>query len=227
MKIEKKAIGRRIKAALENSKITQRQLSKSLGISEPSVSAYIQGTSNLPAEAYSVISELCNVSIDWLIKGEEKHRLPEPLAVNPEAFLSDEYVMVPRYEISASAGGGAVVHSEQIVDYLAFRGDWLRNVLGVPGEALALIDVRGDSMEPTLSDGDLILIDLRTFRIDADSVYVLQVDGSLVVKRIQKNYDGTVEIVSDNPRYKPHVLGPESAERLGIVGRVVWSGRKM
>ena len=73
--------------------------------------------------------------------------------------------MVPRYEISASAGGGAAVYSEQIVDYLAFKTDWVRDHLRLPPEAIALINVTGDSMEPALSDGDLAG-DAVFFRLD-------------------------------------------------------------
>ncbi len=73
---------------------------------------------------------------------------------------NDEYVRVPRYEVAASAGGGAFIESEQIVDYLTFRAEWVRNALGVALNQLALINVIGDSMEPSLSEGDVVLLDL-------------------------------------------------------------------
>ena len=140
--------------------------------------------------------------------------------------VEKEYVMVPRYEISASAGGGAAVYSEQIVDYLAFKTDWVRDHLRLPPEAIALINVTGDSMEPALSDGDLVMIDLRHYRISSDAIYVLSFNGDLLVKRTQKNFDGSVEIVSDNPRYKTILLTSESADQVAVVGKVVWYGRR-
>lgn len=144
----------------------------------------------------------------------------------PRPVLED-YVQVPRYDVHASAGNGHVVHSEQIVDYLAFRTEWVRGTLGLTPRDLALVSIRGDSMAPTLSAGDLILIDTRSKQIGVDAIYVLEAAGELRVKRIQCRLDGTVVIKSDNPQYQVEVLGPDECSRLRIVGRVVWSGRRM
>lgn len=140
---------------------------------------------------------------------------------------AEGFVMVPRYEVRASAGHGAMIHSEQIVDYLAFRSDWVRSVLGVAEKALALIEVHGDSMEPTLSNGDLILLDMRHGKVMDNSVYAIQHNGDLLVKRIQRKLNGSIVVKSDNPRYEPESLDPGDADQLHVIGRVVWSGRRM
>lgn len=139
----------------------------------------------------------------------------------------DGFVLVPRYDVRASAGHGAVVHSEQVVDHLAFREEWVRNALGVAQKDLALITVKGDSMEPTLSNEDLILVDMRTQQIGDNSIYVLRNDGQLLVKRVQRKLDGTIVIKSDNVAYDPEVVDTKHAARLKVVGRVVWAGRRL
>ncbi|TSK09225.1 MAG: helix-turn-helix transcriptional regulator [Geobacter sp.] len=131
------------------------------------------------------------------------------------------YVQVPRYEIAASAGGGAMVHSEQIVDHLAFKADWLKVSLGLSPRHVAVISVIGDSMEPYLDDGDLILVDLSVTHIENNAIYVLQFGDSLLVKRVQVKLDGEVIVKSDNPRYEPEAFHGDSAERLRVVGRMV------
>ncbi|KIO49656.1 hypothetical protein SQ11_05785 [Nitrosospira sp. NpAV] len=136
-------------------------------------------------------------------------------------------MQVPRYDLHASAGHGSVVHSEQIVDHWAFRSEWIRNALGVSAKDLALISVKGDSMEPTLTSGDMILVDIRNGRIEDNAIYVLQHDGDLLVKRIQRKLDGTVTVISDNKQYDSEVLNRAGAAALRVVGRVVWSGRRM
>ena len=103
----------------------------------------------------------------------------------------------------------------------------MRNVLGVTQRDLALIEVHGDSMEPTLSNGDLILLDTRHGKVMDNAVYALQHNGTLLVKRIQRRLDGSLVVKSDNPRYEPESLTRDAAESLGVVGRVVWSGRRM
>ncbi len=137
-----------------------------------------------------------------------------------------DLVMVPRYDVQASAGAGALIHSELIVDYLAFRQEWVSR-MGLNRQKLALIEVHGDSMEPALHNSDLILIDLRASELSVNGIYALQHRGHLLVKRIQVKLDGTVIIKSDNPAYEPEMLSPDEAGSLAVVGRVVWFGRAM
>ena len=165
-----------------------------------------------PAEAWFWGEEIA--------KGVEKKQRGDTAPVQAPG-PGEDFVQVPRFEIAASAGGGAVVHSEQIVDNMAFRPEWLKTSLGMsPGNA-AVISVVGDSMEPYLADGDLILIDTGINRIENDSVYVLQTGGSLLVKRVQRKFDGTVIVKSDNESYEPEVFRGDSVEYLKVVGRMV------
>lgn len=114
-----------------------------------------------------------------------------------------------------------MVQSEQVVDYLAFKQEWLKTHLGLSAANLAVISVLGDSMEPYLFNGDLIMIDTHVSKIESDAIYVLQVDGALLVKRIQKKMDGTVIVKSDNEHYEPEVFRGDSVDRIRVVGRMV------
>lgn len=151
---------------------------------------------------------------------EINDHLPQP------ASLKD-FVFVPQYDVRASAGHGSLIHSEQIVDHLAFKKAWVRSELDCCEKNLALITVKGDSMEPTLSHRDLILIDLRKNQITDNAIYVLQYDGALLVKRIQRKMDGAIIIKSDNPEYENEKLSAKQANLLNVLGMVVWHGRKM
>lgn len=182
----------------------------------------------VPLKYLEGFSRKYEVAIDHLLGREIQNETgKQKVCAERVPYSLDDFVMVPRYDIHGSAGHGAVIHSEQIVDYLAFRAEWVRNALGVSQKDLALISVKGDSMEPTLSNEDLILIDIRMGRIEDNAIYVLQYNGDLLVKRIQRKLDGSVIVKSDNQRYEPEMLGPEVADRLIVVGRVVWSGRRM
>lgn len=156
--------------------------------------------------------------------GKPSHAINENI---PHASALADFVFVPRYDVKASAGYGSLIHSEQIVDHLAFKKTWVRLELGCAEKDLALITVKGDSMEPTLSPNDLILIDLRKNYVADNAVYVLQYDGSLLVKRIQRLMNGSVIIKSDNPEYKIEELSADQAKKLNVLGVVVWYGRKM
>lgn len=119
------------------------------------------------------------------------------------------------------------MHSEQVVDYLAFKADWVRNTLGVAQKDLVLISVKGDSMEPALSNEDLILVDMRKNRVEDNAIYVLQLNDTLLVKRIQHKLDGSLHVMSDNARYETEIVSAEGAVDLNVLGRVVWCGRRM
>lgn len=190
---------------------------------DPRLMGVWKGRNTIP---YDKIISLCiknNISLEWIFS--EGAAVPSEYQEQQLLVMEKEgYVRVPRYEVQASAGGGAIIHSEQIVDHLYFKADWVKNVLGIPRDCLALIAVHGDSMEPTLSNGDLILVDTRVSRVEDGAIYVLQFDGALLVKRLQKKFDGSVVIRSDNPLYEPEILHGNDTEKLKIVGRVVWAG---
>ena len=144
-------------------------------------------------------------------------------AASPEP---GDLVRVARLEVGASAGPGALPGEEQAHGHIAFDPAWLRRFASDP-KRLSLIRVEGDSMVPTLADGDEILVD----RGDAgerlrDGIYVLRIEDALVVKRVAPNPAGSsISVRSDNEAYPGWPdCDPAAVE---IVGRVVWVGRRI
>lgn len=143
----------------------------------------------------------------------------------PADELPDGFVLVPRFDVEASAGPGAFADREQVVDYLAFKGEWVRRTLGVDPRRLVLISAIGDSNEPTIRSGDLLLIDTSIDRIEDNAFYILALADAIVVKRVQRFLSGAVTIKSDNPAYIDETLDPEELEAINVAGRVRWIGR--
>ena len=136
-------------------------------------------------------------------------------------------VRVPRLNIGASAGHGAHNEWEGETSHIAFDPRWLRQICRGRPECLSFIKVQGDSMVPSLADGDDILVD-QSDGIDRlrDGVYVLRQDETLMVKRLAVNpVAKRVAIRSDNAAYPSW---PESnVAGLDVIGRVVWAGRRI
>lgn len=133
---------------------------------------------------------------------------------------------VPRFALGASAGPGSFADDEIASGQIGFDDVWLRS-LGVSAANLSMIRVAGDSMVPTLNDGDDILVDRSRGRDQLrDGIYVLRMDDALLVKRIAPNpANRRIAIRSDNPAYPEWPdCDPATIE---IVGRVVWAGRKL
>ncbi len=137
-----------------------------------------------------------------------------------------DMVAVSQYAVNASAGPGALTGEEQELSQIAFPVRWLRRLAGDPA-ALSIITVSGDSMEPTLSDGDEILVSsgdgAERLR---DGIYVLRVDNALIVKRIAMNpASRRFTIKSDNADYPDW---PDcDLDSVEVIGRVVWAGRRL
>ena len=117
---------------------------------------------------------------------------------------------------------GAMVADENIKGFLAFRAEWVHNVLGTAPSMLAALTAVGDSMSPTISPGDTLLIDRNVERITEGAIYVIEVDGALLTKRVQLRRDGTLVLRSDNAHYEPDQM-PRAEARL--IGRVRWIAR--
>lgn len=145
----------------------------------------------------------------------------ERTRLDQKVVESDAFISAPLYEVLGAAGGGSPVDSEIVLDYLAFNRTWVRDQQ-LMGEQLAVIEVQGDSMEPTLHSGDIVLLDLQAQQLRDGTIYTLRKDGDLLVKRLRQQ--GTEWLIhSDNPAYPPEVLDREVA----VVGRVVWLGRTL
>ncbi len=147
-----------------------------------------------------------------------------PVDSNNHSMVKN-FITLPKYALQSMPD--RVIQSDQVVDYLAFNKDWLEMSLNVKCNRLALIQVKGDSMEPTLKSDDLILTDISQSHIGDDSIYVLQMQNDLVLKRIQRKINGSVIIKSDNPVYGEEILDETAAQALPVVGRVIWYGRRI
>ncbi|HJU27641.1 MAG TPA: helix-turn-helix transcriptional regulator [Candidatus Binataceae bacterium] len=159
------------------------------------------------------------VRLEWLATGEG------PKTADGH---TDGYVMVPRYNVKAAAGAGVVIHNEQIVDYLAFKSDWVRGKLGLrggnPGDSLALVEAVGESMTPRIDDGDLLLVNHADREFRNGAIYVVEMDEALMVKRIERR-DSHIVLHSENQRYGPQTLSVADSRKLRFIGRVIWIGK--
>ena len=132
-----------------------------------------------------------------------------------------DWANVPRLPLGASAGPGAVADGELPVGQLRFSSRWLK-ANGLNAAMLSAIEVEGDSMDPTLRDGDEILVD-RTPRQLRAGIHVLRLDDVLLVKRVERAGDA-LRLISDNRAY-PEI--ERAANEVEIVGRVVWKGGRL
>ena len=189
------------------------------------------GRSGMSIAKLSAAAQALSVSTDYLYGLTDN---PEPAAAlaakvseldDASAVTTDEADghSVDVMELDTAAGAGAVVDFERVKDRIRFRQSWLRKH-GLVARQCKVIGVKGTSMEPTLTDGCSILIDLNRRSRLVGHIYVVRTDDGLIVKRAGKNRAGNWQLVSDNPDKKewPTLRWPADAK---VIGEVKWAAR--
>ena len=121
-----------------------------------------------------------------------------------------------------AAGAGANADDERVLGSLAFRDDWLRRHSLNP-KRCRVIEVTGDSMEPTLQRRAMILVDFQRTVRRQNKIFAVRTEDGPLVKRLQHADGKGWRLVSDNPAYKP-VPWPDEAV---VLGQVMWTGRTL
>lgn len=111
-------------------------------------------------------------------------------------------------------------------DALAFDRKLARNIAGGRATYLAALTIEGDSMFPTLSIGDKVLVHTEDRTTLRDGIYVLKSNGALLVKRISIHpVTRRVSILSDNSAYPS--FADCDPDEIMVIGRVYWVGRQL
>lgn len=189
-------------------------LSKLVGRNAAYIQQYIKRGSprTLPEKERGILARYFGVD-ERLLGAPENH--------GPHSAMQ----LVPQLAVAASAGSGAIDSLDSLAGKVGFDPKWLKNLSNDP-ESLSLISVIGDSMMPTLCDGDDIMVDASAATKPLrDGIHVIRIDDELMVKRIARGPGGKLSILSDNPSWPDWEDVAVSDVR--IVGRVVWAGRRL
>ena len=217
-------LAERVRYALEDRGITQTQLARMTGFSPASVNNWLSGeTKSLKAETANKIAQALRVNAVWLITG-----VGEIHPHKHDAIDQDGTVVLKRFDVAASCGYGAFPsESESQVEELVVSEGWFReNISSAIRPGYQLITARGDSMEPTFADGDILVIDTLEKNMDRrDGCWCFFYEGQLYAKRIQIMPSGLMAI-SDNHLYQPFPIPSNSPNPPIVFGRIVKSLNK-
>lgn len=169
----------------------------------------------------------------WRKKGippsiKEKIEVIAPNCIFFEDATKTEAVSVPVYNAVGSCGPGAENGYTGVESWLSFTPEYARATFGTTGKGLCCIRASGDSMQPTINPGDMVILDRSENTLTRDgSVYVLQKGDTTIIKRLNVLM-GRIRIASDNKDTgitEDMTQGEIDAEGLKIIGRVVFIGR--
>lgn len=152
---------------------------------------------------------------------EEKLDLPKYSLDGDEE--SSDFVGVAKLSVEVGAGPGRVVEVIEEAGILQFRRDFLRSA-GVSSANAAIVSVKGASMEPTIKDGAILLINKADREPRAGNIYAFSWDGEMLVKRFFKVADEWMAR-SDNPDHGDILL--DGLTETVVQGRAIWMGAKL
>jgi phage repressor protein C with HTH and peptisase S24 domain len=230
-------IPNRLQERLEMQGISQSELARRIGVKQPSIARLISGETQTSRHLHLIARELATTP-DYLTGGTDSptgnivasptvpYRSMPAADINP-ALIAEQLgsVLIPQLEIGYSMGGGSVFADYQQTAMVPFPREWLRPMIKGRFDDLFVARGDGDSMMPTLLDGDLVIVDTAQKNItQQDRLWCLSYGDLGMIKRVRLLPDGGVQVNSDNPAVTP--ITAYDGE-LHIVGRVIWIGRRV
>ncbi len=223
------------------------QLAELLGVSPQAVSQ-ARRKGRIPDGWVLKVAAQFGLSTDWIFFGKGA---PEEGAVPPapsredgaeklrrargESFFGEVgagqdsigLVMVPLVAARLAAGKGSLETDGDVLSYFSFRQDWLCRK-GDP-EKMVLMKVCGDSMEPDIRHGDMVLVDQSKRQIYGHAIYAMGINEEIYIKQVETLPGGKLVLRSRNPEYSPiNVdLHGDLADSVRVIGRVIWCCREI
>lgn len=196
--------GSRLKLLRTQYGYSQSALAQRIGMSKSSVNMYERDEREPGLETLEAIADIFNVDLDYLL-GKTDTKNKNPLSVG---------IKIPVYR--SIPAGIPIEAIQDIIDY-----EEISEEMSKCGEYMAL-RIKGDSMEPKISDGDVVIV-RRQEQVENGEIAVVMVNGDdATLKKFFKNETG-VTLIGTNPSFPPLTFTPEQVEQLPVrvIGKVV------
>lgn len=198
-------IGGRLKAERQRIGVAPTEFATLCGVSRTTQFNYEAGD-RAPDADYLQRAHEAGIDVQYVVTGNK-------------AECREDFVVVPQYDVAASAGAGALNGTEITSGGLSFSRHWLAE-RGLNPSSLKVINISGESMLPRLSDGDKVLVDVSDTAPKSGRTYVLLQGEELLVKHCQLLPDGLLRVSSSNSDYPTYDIDLSKTHGVLIVGRV-------
>ena len=219
----------RIQLALNKADIKWSAAAIKIGLSAQAASNWKKG--KIGRDTIEKLAELLKVDAGWLLTGNSADNIQQtdgtPVVAweSPEDLDPNTYVIIPHVDVKFSAGNGHLaayepshkdVGSAQLLSWVHKKK--------VSPKNLITVDIDGDSMEPNIKSGSVVMLDksINTLeQIQSGKVYAIRYGNELKIKRLSRRFDGALIIDSDNPQYQREIVEPDQLEHISIIGKYV------
>lgn len=211
----------RLSDLLAQKNLSMNEFAKMVGVTQPAIAKIVNGETRSPKNIVEIANAL-GVDVQWLKTGKGKAPDFANFAENQTAYEDEATLRVEVLDIYASAGNGSFVMGDltSYTQAVEFENAYFAQVFQrASAKGLSIINVEGDSMEPTIGNGDLLFVDTTKSAYQGDGVYVFSYGENLYVKRLQFAGD-VLLVISDNPLYKEWSITAENEHKFQIHGKV-------
>ena len=210
-------ISERFSEAMKYKGLNNAFISKKYNISRQLVNNFFTNQKTL-TDTLAIVCNGENINLNWLLIGKGEMFISEDIVKT-----SDNY-SIDLLNVRAGAGEGIYNYVIETVDTISLDKSFFRSPINT--NKVKVICVDGDSMEPTLRDGDYVLID-ENINFGTNGIYAIQYGGQILIKRLQFKMDGTIIIISDNEKYDREIFNPsENQLPFNIIGIKILSIQK-
>lgn len=220
----KELVKERLNKILEEERLSKTKLGKIANLSPQSVNGWFtRGT--ISYAAATALSRELGYATEWIMGEEscsEKPNYP-PLYISKEED-SDHKLRVEVLDVGGQCGTSGVINPDfpDTITCLYFSPEGVAEMLSRTNtNGVSLINAFGDSMTPTIKQGDLLFIDTNIKEFVGDGIYFFKLDGEGFVKRLQRFPKGKIMAMSDNKNYIPFEISGEDFATAEIVGKFI------
>lgn len=202
---------KRLTKAREYLGLTKTNFARELGLKSFNIRDMESGKQKISAELATKLEEIFSISGWWLLTGKGTM-----LEEKVNYTSSSNGYEVEMLSVKASAGEGINNYQIEVIDKIIMDKAFFRTEPDI--KKIKIIQVDGDSMYPTLQSGDHVIID-ETQTHGTDGIYAIQLHNQILIKRLQFNLDGTIDIKSDNKSYDTKSYDPKETQiELTVIG---------
>ena len=199
---------------LQTKRVFEKDVAEALNLSKEYLSI-LKKKNGIPYEAIAKFCAKRKISINWVLFDQ----LPKSLEEE-----TNKYTKIKHFtKINASAGGGGINFDEEY-EYLSIDKKLLDSLYksnNANPNSIVALNVIGDSMEPTLQDKEVILIDTCDNELKNGGIFIVSTISGLFVKRIAFKIDGSLELISDNKNYNSEILQKNELDSINFLGKVI------
>lgn len=199
--------------------LTQSDIARALSVRPQAVQQWVSGKTRPTGKNLEALAEFLQLPPAVIVHGPAADRLTASTV-----DLDNGLISIPRFTARGSCGTNLIGNAgdRTIIDMIRLTVAWIRaKAPSANLRHLEIITANGDSMAPTIKNLDFVFVDRTYTDVRGEGIYAVTYCGDTYIKRIQKQVDGSLLLISDNVRYPPITVTKDQLDSVIIEGRCV------